>query len=712
LGRIERERSVTTSGRLRASYLFIPARLAHLDVATDERNGRVRSRHVSKRATRKPPHGAGADTLVDKGIAHHELGALEDADRHYRDALRKAPEHSRALYLSSVVALSGGDYQRAATLLERLIRAGQPSAIAFTNLGEARRRLGQEEAAIRAFTSAIETDPGLAEPRYNLALLLHDQRDVAAAIELYESALQRKADLPGALVRLVNAWREQGEPERAAEAYARFAPATSDSAELRAAVGNTLADMFQLDAALSHLRKGIELSPLNADAHAHYAAVLAERGDIEDALAGFRRALELDPEHRYARGSIVYYAAFHPDYDARGLYEEAREFGRVHGEPLAIPATRRGHPNPERKLRIGYVSPDFRSHPTALFVLPLFRHHDREHYDVVCYSDAHAPDAVTAEIRASADEWHDVSALSDDAFAARAESDRIDVLVDLAMHGAHNRLLAFARRPAPVQLSYLAYPGTTGVPGIDFRITDPYLDPIGSSDEYYSERSVQLPETYWCYSPLGPTPEVRGLPALRNGHVTFGCLNGVKKLSPAALALFARVLRDVSSSRLLLVAPLGEARTRILRTLAEHDVATERVEFVSYQPREHYLETYGRIDCCLDTIPYNGGTTSIDALFMGVPVVTLMGRTAVGRAGTSIICNVGLPELVAASPDDFAVRAATITSDLDRLAELRRTLRARLSASPLMDAPRFARHFEAVVRSLWREYCRPDPAPT
>jgi protein O-GlcNAc transferase len=692
--------------------MSILAHSVHLDVATDERNGRVRSRHVSKRATRKPPHGAGADTLVDKGILHHELGALEDADRHYRDALRKAPDHARALYLSSVVALSGGDYQRAAALLERLLRAGLPSAVALTNLGEARRRLGQDEAAIRAFRSAIDADPGLAEPRYNLALLLHDRREVASAIELYESALERKADLPKALVRLMNAWREQGAPERAVDAYARFAGANRDSAQLRAAVGNALADMFRVDEALSHLRKGIELSPLDADAHAHCAAVLAERGDIDDALAHFRRALELDPGHRYARGSIAYYAAFHSDYDARGLYEEAREFGRVHGEPLAIAGTRRPHLDSERKLRIGYVSPDFRSHPTALFVLPLFRHHDREHYDVVCYSDAHAPDAVTAEIRATADEWHDVSALSDDAFAARAESDRIDLLVDLALHGAHNRLLAFARRPAPVQLSYLAYPGTTGVPGIDFRITDPYLDPLNGPDDCYSERSVHLPETYWCYSPTGPTPEVSELPALRNGHVTFGCLNGVKKLSPAALALFARVLLEVSSSRLLLVAPLGEARTRILRTLAEHDVAPERVELVGYQPREHYLATYGRIDCCLDTVPYNGGTTSIDALFMGVPVVTLMGRTAVGRAGTSIVCNVGLPELVAEAPDDFAVRAAAMTSDLDRLAELRRTLRARLSASPLMDAPRFTQHLEAVFRSLWREYCRLDPTPT
>ncbi len=262
-----------------------------------------------------------------------------------------------------------------------------------------------------------------------------------------------------------------------------------------------------------------------------------------------------------------------------------------------------------------------------------------------------------------------------------------------------------ARKPAPVQVAYLAYPGTTGLSAIDYRLTDPYLDPPGETDADYVEQSTWLPDTFWCYDPLTDRPLPNALPLLAEGHVTFGCLNNFCKVTDQTLALWSKVLHAVAESRLLLLAPVGTARQRVLDRLREEDIEPARIEFVDHRPRAQYLELYHRIDVCLDTLPYNGHTTSLDSHWMGVPVVTRVGRTVVGRAGYSQLTNLGLSELVAWSDDDFVSIAAALAADWPRLAHLRSTLRERMERSPLMDAARFARNIEAAYREMWRRWC-------
>jgi len=277
--------------------------------------------------------------------------------------------------------------------------------------------------------------------------------------------------------------------------------------------------------------------------------------------------------------------------------------------------------------------------------------------------------------------------------------------VELSMHTAGSRLLALARKPAPVQMTYLAYCGTTGLATIDYRLTDPYLDPPGSEDSCYAEQSIRLPETYWCYRPVDSAPPVGPLPAIRNGRVTFGCLNNFCKLSEAALSTWIRVLQAVPDSHLLLHAYAGSARQRIGERFARHGVSTERLEFVDLLPRDEYFRTYRRIDVALDPFPYGGGTTTCDALWMGVPVVSLAGRTAVGRGGLSILSNLALQDLVTSDVDRYVQIAAALAADRARLGQLRATLRERMQRSPLMDAPRFARAVEAAYRTAWRRWC-------
>jgi predicted O-linked N-acetylglucosamine transferase (SPINDLY family) len=283
--------------------------------------------------------------------------------------------------------------------------------------------------------------------------------------------------------------------------------------------------------------------------------------------------------------------------------------------------------------------------------------------------------------------------------------DRIDVLVDLTMHMSATRLLMFARKPAPVQVTWLAYPGTTGISAMNYRLTDPYLDPPGLFDGCYTEESVRLPDTFWCYDPLTTEPAVNALPATSAGHVTFGNLNNFCKINADVLQLWAKALRAVEGSQLLLLTGEGSHRQRTLEVLREAGVAPERVLLRGRQQRAPYLGLYHQIDLGLDTFPYNGHTTSLDSFWMGVPVVTLVGQTVVGRAGLCQLRNLGLPELIAETPEEFVRISVELANDQPRLSALRAGLRARMVASPLMDAPRFARNMEAAYRNMWQRWC-------
>jgi protein O-GlcNAc transferase len=359
---------------------------------------------------------------------------------------------------------------------------------------------------------------------------------------------------------------------------------------------------------------------------------------------------------------------------------------------------------------VGYVSPDFRDHAQRLFTFPLLREHDHEAFEIVCYSSTNPEDAWTERLRSHADVWRNVAALSANDLAALIRDDQVDVLVDLSMHMDGQRLKVFAQKPAPVQLAWLAYPGTTGVDGIDYRVTDPYLDPPGAPLPY-SEQSLWLPHSFWCYDPDNEESEVSDLPALAAGHITFGCLNNFLKVNPGVFELWAGLLTQLPTSKFLLLAPSGRARATARRAFEAHGVDPERVDFVGLQWRKDYLASYHRIDVALDCVPYNGHTTSLDAFWMGVPIVTLVGNTVAGRAGLCQAYNLKLPELVAESRADFVQKAVALTRDLPRLAELRKQLRSRMRQSPLMDAPRFARDLEALYRAAWRSWCgRESPA--
>jgi protein O-GlcNAc transferase len=362
---------------------------------------------------------------------------------------------------------------------------------------------------------------------------------------------------------------------------------------------------------------------------------------------------------------------------------------------------------PARRLRIGYVSPDFRNHCQSLFTTPLLSHHDHANFEIVCYALGNQRDDVTEQLKRHADLWREVGELDDARLAQQIRDDGVDILVDLTMHMDGARRLLFARRPAPVQVAWLAYPGTTGSPSIGWRLTDPWIDPPHDPDidDQYTERSLRLPDAFWCYDSLASDVDVNDLPALTNGYITFGCLNNPCKLTDATLALWSQVFAALPDSKLLLMAPEGSARERLIERFKAIGLDPARVKFIGFQARADYLRTYQQIDIALDTFPANGHTTSLDAFWMGVPVPTRYGRSAVSRAGLCLLANLGLPELATDNDADYAAIVTTLARDIPRLAALRAGLRARMEASPLMDGARFARNMEAAFRHMWQAWC-------
>jgi predicted O-linked N-acetylglucosamine transferase (SPINDLY family) len=461
----------------------------------------------------------------------------------------------------------------------------------------------------------------------------------------------------------------------------------------------------QLDAALAHqrarrLREAEEIyrqilarEPRQAGIMNNLANILKDCGRIEEAVDLCRKALEIEPQNAAIHSSLCYKLHFHPDYDRAAIFKELREWDRRHGGPTPPPPRRTSG----QRIRVGYVSPDFYGHAECFFVLPLLDAHDREEFEIHCYASVRHPDRVTELMKSATEIWHDVLPLSDEQLAWKIREDRLDILVDLTMHMAFNRLPTFAAKSAPVQVAWLAYPGGTGLSAIDYRLTDAWMDPPGESDAYYAEKSIRLPDCWCCYRPLGDVPPAKPRAA---GPVMFGSLNNPCKLTRPTLRLWANLLRDVTDSRLLLLTNSDEQRQRMVRDFHDGGVDRHRLEFVGYGPRGEYLRHYDRSDIALDPLPYNGITTTCDALWMGVPVVSFLGRTAAGRAGLSILSNLQLGDLIAADESQFLRIATALANDPAKRRELRANLRQRMDQSPLMDARRFTRNLESVYRDI------------
>jgi predicted O-linked N-acetylglucosamine transferase (SPINDLY family) len=620
--------------------------------------------------------------------------------------------------ISAALATAIQDHQagrlQAAEQIYRQILAVEPNqADAWHLLGVVSAQLGQHQAGIEHIRQALALRPNWAEAQNNLGNALRERGQLAEAVVCCQRAVQLKPDFVEAHNSLGVAFAKQGKPDEAAARFQQALELDPRFAKAHCNLGNVFRDQGKLDEAVACFRQALELQPDFAEADYNLGNAFKDQGQPDEAVACYRRVLELRPDFAAAHSNLLYtlnFCALGPGCDARTIYEEHRRWDQEHAQPLAnFIAPHANDRSPDRRLRIGYVSPNFRSHPVGIFLLPLLESHDHRDFEVYCYADVVRPDAMTAGLRGCADVWRDIVGLADDHVAHLVRQDRIDILVDLTLHMDHNRLLVFARKPAPVQVTYLAYCGTTGLGAMDYRLTDPFLDPPGEDRQIYSEESICLPESYWCYRPPIETPPGNALPALEAGHISFGSLNNFCKVTAAVLVTWSRILLAVPGSCLLLHAHSGGHRNRVRSFFVDQGIASERLTFAGFLPTAEYFALYRQIDVALDPFPYGGGTTTCDALWMGVPLVSLAGATAVGRSGLSILSNLGLGELVAHDSEEYVRIAVELSSDLPRLSELRATLRQRMQRSALMDAPRFARNIEAAYRTMWQRWCGAEP---
>jgi predicted O-linked N-acetylglucosamine transferase (SPINDLY family) len=565
-------------------------------------------------------------------------------------------------------------------------------------------RLAEAEKRYRAI---LEKVPNHADSLHLLGVLALQAGHPEPALTLIQHAIRFRPDGAvyqsnfGQVLERLNRFDE------AERAYRTAIALDPKGAEAFNNLGRLLQGRGDLEEAETNFLEAIEINPDYAEPHTNLGNLLKDRGDLDGAIAAFRRAVELRPDLSLLHSNLLLTLHYHAGFSAKDLKREHDLWASRHVAPLESERSPLANDaDPDRRLRIGYVSPDFRDHAVARFMLPLLENHDRNEVELFAYSDVERADEITGSIRKQFDHWRESAALSDAGLAARIREDRIDILVDLAAHSARNRLLTFARKPAPVQVTYLAYCSTTGVDAIDYRLTDRFLDPESDDETRYTEHSVRLPDCYWCYAAPALPEDALTSSERVPGPPTFGCLNNFAKVTDTTLDLWIRLLDRVPDSRLLIFARAEWHQDRVREAFGEAGLDEDRLEFVGLQSFPDYLATYRKIDVALDPMPYTGGTTTCDALWMGVPVVTLAGQTAVSRGGASLLSNVGLPELVARSEDEYVDIAADLIGDADRLASLRAGLREKLESSPVMDAPRFVRGLEAAFREMWRTWCR------
>lgn len=677
---------------------------------------------------------------LEIAMQHHQAGRLAEAEALYRRILVAEPRHAEALHLLGVIAHGTGHLDAAIELMRQAIDAAPGTALYHNNLANALKDRGDFDGASQAYRRAIELRPDLAMAHNNLGNLLHDLGQHEAAIVSYRRAIALQPDFAAAFNNLgnslqatsrfeeaVNAWREAVRLEQGyAMAHNNLGNALQVRQELDAAIasfrraielqpdfslaysnlGGALLKQGQLGEAVAALERAVQLQPDSVLAHNNLATALQNQGRVEEAIACFDRALQLQPDSAIIHSNRLAILHYRPGITPAMLLEAHREYDRRHAAALSSANPPLPQPaEPSRKLRLGFVSPHFARHAVGHFLIRLLENLDPREFEIICYSDTPAPDATTRRIQSASAVWRESSTLSDRELAAQIREDAVDILFDLAGHTSGHRLLAFARKPAPVQITWLDYVGTTGLRAMDYLLADPRQVP-SEAEPWVREKVLRMPDDYICYDPLASAPEVGPLPAIAAGHVTFGSFNLLTKTHPGVIGVWARILHRVPRSRLLLKArALADRATasRVHGLFAAEGIPPERVEFLGWSPPDDVLACYPRLDLALDTFPYNGGLTTCEALWMGVPVVTCPGETFAGRHGLAHLTAAGLTETIARTFDEYVDIAATLASDLPRLAALRAGLREKVAASPLCDGKRFAGHFAALMRNVWRD---------
>lgn len=686
------------------------------------------------------------DAHFNLGNVLREQGELQEAEAHYRRTLQLKPDFANAHYNLGNLLTDLDRLNDAETAFLQAIELKPDFAEAHFNLGNLMVEQRRADEAESRYRQALEINPNYTEAHCKLGDLCINQSRLAEAESCFRRALEISPDDAEILCKLGNAMFLQGRMGEAGVYYWRAIKISPDSPDAHCNLGALLIEWNRYDEAEESLFNALRIAPENATVHFNLGNLYLRKGQLIESEASLRRALEIKPDYvdaqstlantlldmgRLAEAQLSYRKALsaNPENSAVHsnllfclLHDETAELTHVHAEhrhfgekfdvtPHDTPHAHDNPRDPDRCINVGFVSGDFRNHAVAFFIEPILMHLAKSpQLALHAYSTCKAEDVITERLRGYFQHWHPIASLKDDALVDKIRADHIDILIDLAGHSGHNRLLAFARKPAPIQASWIGYPGTTGLSAMDYYLADRFLLPEGRFDDQFTEKIVRLPANA-PFLPFQNAPAVTALPALKNGHMTFASFNRMSKISRSSIALWGQLLRAVPDSIMLLGAmPLNERHDTLIEWFAQEEIPVERLRFHERCEMSAYLALHQQVDLCLDTFPYNGGTTTQHALWMGVPTLTLPGNGMPGRVGAAILSRVGLDAFVADSAEDFVERGIYWTTHLTELAELRATLREHLSQSPLRNPEVIATGLEHALRIMWRRWCEDLPA--
>lgn len=653
--------------------------------------------------------------LLAEGVRQQQAENFDAAERAYQAVLKLDATHPQALALLGMIKGMFGEFQAAIDFFLKALERDPGNADLYNNLGETYRHLGDAAKALPCFAKAIELRPDLFFAYRGAADMALAARDETSnpehARELTRLALEHLRALGGIL-------RKKRHPDGLGVLQEALALDPFDFETLHS-LGNCLYEYGLLSESVDTFQRAIALRPDDANVFSNLGTSLYCLRRWQEADDAFTRALELNPAHKIAEANRITCSLMHPLYEddvpPERIYREHRDWGLTITAELAEVAAAESKPfpnsrDPDRRLRIAFISGDLRDHPVAHFFRPLLASHDRDVLDVYCYTEQERTDPYTDVLRQTGGTWRVARvAEPDSALRTQLRADAIDIAIELSGQTAGTRLSALAVRATPVTASWLGYPATTGLPTIDWRITDALVDPAGH-EAYYTEKLMRLPEGFLCYAPRAENPPpVAPLPALTRRGITFGSFNNTLKVTASSIRCWASILAAVPNSRLVLKAAYLADPTVRLFVMEQFNAAgidNLRVELRSQVAKlGDHLGNYGEIDIGLDPLVYNGTTTTCEAMWMGVPVISLIGNRHAARVGFDLLSRVGLGELAGADVPAYVANAAALANDLPRLQRIRSELRERMRASPLCDAPRFARHFEAGLREMWKAWC-------
>lgn len=642
----------------------------------------------------------GSDGLLAQIFLH--AGNLPEAEEYARKALGHSPDDAVTTAYLGAILMAMGRPELALTAYRDAVSLQPDNAVLQNELGNALAAVGAHEDAAVVLRHAVGLRGDIPEIHNNLGNVLRDLGDLDAAAACYRTALSLRADYPEALNNLGVVLQEQRDADGAIEAFRKALALQPANAFANTHLGTALAAKGELTAAAAAHRDALRFDPRLASARNNLGIVLKDQGELVAAREAYTAAVAADGDDPSFHSNLLMSLSYDPAIDGEALVAEHRRWANRHERPQRLPNEIDWRP--DRRIRIGYVSPDFWTHSVAYFIEPILEHHDSDRFEVFCYADVARPDDTTDRLRQSAAHWCDSVSLDDAELFERIRADRIDILVDLSGHTGNNRLPVFGRRAAPVQISWIGYPATTGLSQMDYRISDGWADPEGETDRFHTERLIRLPSGFLCYRP----PENAPAPAERPGRrpITFGSFNNLSKVTDEVIALWARLLTDCPDTKLLLksrqLADSG-VRDRMSGVFQANGVLPERLDMrARVRDASEHLALYGEVDVALDTFPYNGTTTTCEALWMGVPVIALAGSLHAGRVGVSLLNQIGQPGWAVDTADAYVAKALAIAADPPR----RAVLRDQVAGSTLVDAKGFTQAFEAALTTVWSDRCK------